>query len=391
MSYSQEFKTKTILQPRQNPSTKDFWGIALDVGYSAVKIFSPNVIGCFPSYAKKVEYGYADHPIGGLEKTFIAYRDEEGNEYSVGANAQDKIRVSDADSSTANLYVKDRFYSPEFRVISRVGLALGMMRNQYNDPSGKILHVQTGLPPEYMSMYTDDITAAFVGRHHFQIKLGLSGWVPFEFEILPENFAIKPQPMGTLISIATDKNGGALPEAKRYFSSNLLIVDPGFGTLDTFDIKSHFVDTAKTWDNLGMMRVLQETQKYIKEDKGINIPVPAMQKILGDGYFKDKIDKQTMKQGTVDITDYLKKANKAICMEAINTINGYYNYLQDEDFLVITGGTGAAWINIIREFYKEMSTLKIIDGSANDTVPAIFSNVRGYYMQQLNVLKKRSK
>ena len=78
-------------------------------------------------------------------------------------------------------------------------------------------------------------------------------------------------------------------------------------------------------------------------------------------------------------------------MEAINTINGYYNYLQDEDFLVITGGTGAAWINIIREFYKEMSTLKIIDGSANDTVPAIFSNVRGYYMQQLNVLKKRSK
>lgn len=389
MSYSQMFKTKTILQPRQNPSTKKYWGIALDVGYSAVKIFSPNVIACFPSYARKVPYGFADNPIGGLERTFIGYRDEFGNEYSVGENAQDKITISDSDNSTATLYVRDRWSSPETKVITRVGLALGMMRNQYNDPSGKILHVQTGLPPEYLSMDMDDIASVFVGHHEFQIKLGPSGWATFAFDILPENFEVMPQPMGTLISIATDKNGGALPEAKRYFSSNLLIVDPGFGTLDTFDIKNHFLDTAKTWNNLGMLRVLQETSRLIKEDKKVNIPIPAMQRILGEGVFKDKLDKMTMKQNTVDITEYLKNANKIVCMEAINTINGYYNFLQDQRYLVITGGTGAAWISMFKEFYKNMASLTIIDGSENDTIPAIFANVRGYYMQQLNTLKKK--
>lgn len=389
--YSQEFKTKTILQSRQNPSVNNFWGVAIDIGYSAVKVMSPNIIASFPSYAKKVEYGYADKPFGGLEKSFMAYRDEFGNEYCVGDHAQSEIKITDADSSTAALYIRNRWSAPETKVITRVGLALGMMKNQFNDPSGKILHVQTGLPPEYMSMDMDDITDIFVGHHEFQIKLGANPWMRFSFDILPDNFAVMPQPMGTLISIATDRNGGPLPEGKKYFSSNLLIMDPGFGTLDTFDISKHFLASPpKTWGDLGMLRVLQETQKLIKEKKNQNIPIPAMQKILGSGYFKGKLDKMTMKQEQIDITDYLMEANKKVCMEAINTINGCYNYLQDEDYLVVTGGTGAAWFNIIKDYYKNMTTLKVIDGSANDNIPAIFSNVRGYYMQQYNLLKKKT-
>lgn len=247
--YSQEFKTKTILQPRNNPSTEKYWGVAIDVGYSAVKVFSPNIVASFPSYAQKVEYGYADRSFGNLEKTFIAYRDENKNEYYVGAHAQNDVKVTDSNNSTAALYVRDRWSSPETKVITRVGLALGMMKNQFNDPSGKILHVQTGLPAEYMSMDMDDIKSVFIGHHEFMIKLGSNNWMPFSFDVLPENFAIMPQPMGTLVSVATDKNGGSLPEASKYFSSNLLIMDPGFGTLDTFNISNHFLSTPpKTWD-----------------------------------------------------------------------------------------------------------------------------------------------
>ena len=388
--YSQEFKTKTILQPRNNPSTEKYWGVAIDVGYSAVKVFSPNIIASFPSYAQKVEYGYADRSFGNLEKTFIAYRDENKNEYYVGAHAQNDVKVTDSNNSTAALYVRDRWSSPETKVITRVGLALGMMKNQFNDPSGKILHVQTGLPAEYMSMDMDDIKSVFIGHHEFMIKLGSNNWMPFSFDVLPENFAIMPQPMGTLVSVATDKNGGSLPEASKYFSSNLLIMDPGFGTLDTFNISNHFISTPpKTWDNLGMLRVLQETQKLIKADKDVTIPIPAMQKILGNGYFMTKLNKQTMKRDQVDITPYLSEANKNVCKEAIDTINGCYNFLQDMSYLVITGGTGAAWLGYIQNFYKEMDSLKVIDGAANDTIPAIFSNVRGYYMQQLNNLKNK--
>ena len=76
-------------------------------------------------------------------------------------------------------------------------------------------------------------------------------------------------------------------------------------------------------------------------------------------------------------------------MEALKTIDGFYNYLQNQDYLVITGGTGAAWFNYIKEYYKDLETLTIIDGASNDNLPSIFSNVRGYYMQQLNNLKKK--
>lgn len=386
---TQAFKTKTILLPRENPKTEKYWGISIDVGYSSVKIFSPNMIASFPSYAKQVPFGTADHPIGGLEKTCIAYRDENNNEYFVGAIAQDSVKVGDSDNSTASLYVRNRYFSPEFKVISRVGLALGMMRNVHGDPSGKILHVQTGLPPEYLSTDSSDLKYCFEGHHEFSVKLGANPWITYSFDVLPENIEIMPQPMGTLISIATDKNGGQLPDAKKYFSSNLIIVDPGFGTLDTFDIKNHYLSNSKTWDNLGMHRVMKETSNLIKERYDTVIPVPAMQKLLGDGYFKTKFDPKTRQVKTVDFTDILAEANKKVCAEALVTIDGFYNYLQDEDYLVVTGGTGAAWFDMIKDYYSGIETLKIISGAQNDNIPAIFSNVRGYYMSQLNSLKHR--
>lgn len=386
---TQEFRTKTILQPRQNPQTSKYWGVSIDIGYSAVKVFAPNVIASFPSYAKPVERGTADNSIGELEKTCIAYRDEDGNEYFVGATAQDSIRVGDSDNSTASLYIRDRYFTPEFKAIARTGLAFGMMRNQYGDPSGKTVHIQTGLPPEYMATDKEKIVNALAGEHKFSIKIGQRGWLDFSFVVEAENVDVMPQPMGTLISIATDRNGGAVPEARAYFSSELLIFDPGFKTLDTFSIRNHFIDGSKTWDNLGMHRVLTETAKLINEKYDTVIPVPAMQKLLVTGVFKTKFDYKTRTSKTVEFADLLSEANEKVCEEALVTLDGYYDFLQTVNYLVVTGGTGAAWLKMIQNHYSGIEGLRVVNGAANDTIPEIFSNVRGYYMNQLNTLKKR--
>ena len=50
-----KFKTKTEFIERKNPSVSNVWEIALDIGYSAVKLFGPNIVARFPSYAKRVE------------------------------------------------------------------------------------------------------------------------------------------------------------------------------------------------------------------------------------------------------------------------------------------------------------------------------------------------
>lgn len=386
--FTQEFKTKTNIQPKENPKTSKYWGISIDVGYSSVKIYSPNMVASFPSYAKPVEYGTADNAIGSLDRSNIAYRDEEGNEFLVGANAQQSVRISDSDSSAAALYIRNRYSSTEFKVISRVGLALGMTNNQYGDPSGKILHIQTGLPPEYIKADSDDLKEAFAGHHKFSVKLGSGDWMDFEFDIDINNIDVMAQPMGTLISIATDNNGRALPEAKSYLSSNLIIVDPGFGTLDTFEISNHHIRTSKTWNDLGMLRVFQETAKIIENEYDVVIPIPAMQKILQDGYFSSKFDRKTRQTTKIDLEPILKKANQTIAEKAISEIDGFYNCLLDQDYVVITGGTGAAWLEYFKTYYSGIETLQIVNGTYNKD-EAIFSNVRGYYMNQLNTLKRR--
>ena len=61
--------------------------------------------------------------------------------------------------------------------------------------------------------------------------------------------------------------------------------------------------------------------------------------------------------------------------------------LYEYDYLIITGGTGAAWSSRIREILKDMETLKIVDGNCNDTLPYVFANVRGYYMYRMTKMR----
>ena len=51
---TKKYKTKTRIIGRRNIKVDGTWEIALDIGYSSVKLFSPNKIVSFPSYAKNV-------------------------------------------------------------------------------------------------------------------------------------------------------------------------------------------------------------------------------------------------------------------------------------------------------------------------------------------------
>ena len=61
--------------------------------------------------------------------------------------------------------------------------------------------------------------------------------------------------------------------------------------------------------------------------------------------------------------------------------------LYEYDYLIITGGTGAAWSQRIRDILKDMETLKIVNGNCNDTLPFVFANVRGYYLYRMTKLR----
>lgn len=385
MSGTSDFRTKTMMVERKNLQAVNTWGIALDIGYSAVKGFAPNRIYCFPSYAKPVTNSFIN--LGESSESDIHYRDSNKKEWIVGAMAQNMITADDSNDSVGALYGRNRYFSPMFLVVARVGIAMGMLKNEFGDPYGKNLMLQTGLPPAYLKSDTALLKEALAGTHEFDIKIGNQPWKHFRFTLPENNIQVMPQPMGTLLSIATDNDGKFIQDAEKYFKSNILIVDPGFGTLDIFCIKNRMIDSWETFDELGMKGILKLTTDEIFKRYKVEIPIPAMQKYLETGNV-NSFDRKLRKTNKIPFGGILEDANKKVCNEALQTIDTIYNNLIDYNYLVITGGTGAAWEKIVTDYYAGMENLKIIYGTQNDVLPYIFANVRGYYMYLQNKLRK---
>ena len=48
--------------------------------------------------------------------------------------------------------------------------------------------------------------------------------------------------------------------------------------------------------------------------------------------------------------------------------------------IIVTGGTGTAWLPHLKERYQRMETLEIVCANQNEAISPIYSNVRGYYI-----------
>ncbi len=384
---TKNFKTKTEFIDRHNVNMSGSWGIALDLGYSAVKGYSPNKCYRFPAYARKTEGKLLK--MGKSNPTDILYKDKETGEiWAVGEMAQDMIRTGESQDSNLSLYGRNRYFAPMFLVLARTGIGIGLMNNQIGSPAGRKIIIQTGLPPKYLKSDTPLLIEALSGVHEFELKVGGGEWKTFSFALTDSDIRVMPQPMGTFISIATGQDGKTAPGADRFLEKNVLIVDPGFGTFDTYSIAGKLVTDCETFDDLGMKAVLQRTADKIYNKYGTEIQVAGIQKNLATGTFT-KFDRKTMKAENIGFADILEESSKEVCNEAIERMKNIYNNMLDHEYLVITGGTGAAWESYFREHFKFMESLKIISGAQNDSLSPVFSNVRGYYMFLQSFLKKQ--
>lgn len=383
-----EFRTRSIFKHRNNGCLENFWPIGLDIGYGGCKVFGPNIVACFPSYAKKIESNSVQ--LGHASEDDILYRDNATGElWVVGRAAQNMLTTDDTNDNAASLFARNRYTSPMYKILARVGIALTLQQNEgdVNSVKGKAIVVQTGLPSDYVDTDKYEVIENLSGLHDFSLKIGSGKYINYCFELPEKNIRVMPQPFGTLTSIVTDKNGKQTANATEIFNQNTIIVDPGFNTLDTFGIKNRIVDTHFSWDKLGMKRILQETSDEIYRQHKERIPIAVMQKYLETGNIT-KFNRKEMRSEEVDFTSILEEMSKKIFKEAMATVGSAYNDFRYCNNLVITGGTGAAWSNYIRDYFKNMQTIKIISGSLNDDLPMLFANVRGYFYSLVNSLKK---
>lgn len=386
MKDTSNFRTKTSFMPSNNRYIKGAWTIGLDIGYGGVKIKSPNIVARFPSYAKKVspDFAFAD----GTSNNAIMYKNLNTNEtWIVGAVAQNIMSATDTTDSESTLYGREWFTTAMYAVLAETGLGVAMQKLEIKDseeatftrePGDDKIIIQTGLPECYMSN-AEELREALSGRHDFALKIGKGAWQEFHIEIDFENIFCMSQPKGTLMSVCMDKTGHFHADAKKYLSSSVIVFDAGFNTLDIFPILAGTVQNGETFANLGMKRILQETSNGIRREFHVDIPVPAMQKYLETGKVRYKSHKKgEFISKEYEFGDILAQSSIMVCEEAIEKMASAISLL-DYNYLIVTGGTGAAWFNQITEKFKNFETLQVIQGNINNGLPFVYTNVEGYY------------
>jgi plasmid segregation protein ParM len=381
-----DFKTKTMIKHKVNPSVEGKFLVGIDVGYSGCKIFSQNKVALFPCYARQIE---GEIISASYEDSDIWYQDAKTKEiWAVGETAIGMMSSRETNDNSVSMYSRSRYEDPMFMVILRTGLALGMMKNTYGSAEGKELFVETGLPAAYMA---DEyaLKDAFCQEHEFAIKVGNSAWQKFNITLDEDHVFVTSQPKGTLYSSIINEDGDFIENSAKILKSRALIFDAGFNTLDLVRNMNGVIDSnCISYDDLGMKQVFIETASAVEKKYHEHIEIPYMQYILRTGVVQG-YDRKSHSTLEIEIAGTLNEKNKDVCYRAVKKIRGMYNDLLDLDYLVVTGGTGEAWWNIIKEEFRGLKSLTVLSGNENSDLPFTFSNVRGYYFYLYRTIKKK--
>ena len=381
---TESYRTQTCIMDRANTGHSAFWPIGVDIGYSSTKVLSPSRTAQFPSYAERLTGGIAGTP----PASFILYKDlETGEEWVVGAEAQNGSRRDGTNAAEQFLFGRDRYRDPMFAVLIRTALGLGLHKNVFGAPDGKKVVVESGLPPAYLPQDTDFLTEAFAGRHHFSLRVGNGKTEEFDVTLKEADIDVIAQPMGTLYSVMVDRRGRYISGYREYLSKNVLVFDAGFGTLDLFSIHSHRLGDSVTLDDMGMKAVLKGTLSRLSEMKA-HYNLVSLQKALETGTVTVH-DAKARTSKRVGFADILEEESRKVCLAALDKT--FAAFPPDQlDTLIITGGTSDAWQNWIREELKGYETLTVVPGNLNDRDLSLsFANARGYYYHLYTGLNHR--
>lgn len=378
-----EFKTKSQILDKKMPRIvgnnqhKGKYIIALDGGYSSLKGVSPDRIFQIPAYAKRIDKELES--VGTVKNTDIQYRNNNTGEiWIVGETAQELMNNSDLESTTdASIYTRYRYHSDIYKVIMSTGLALGCIGGGDNE-----IYLQTGLPAEYKERDEPKLVNALAGDYNISIKVGTNKWLDFKFSLPKEHIFVMEQPQGTLCGCTYGPNG-ITKQGIEILKSNAVVLDIGFGTEDTFSIRTGYRDkNPETYTDTGMKSVFETMLNALKKDYAdslIDAKVFELQNYLSTGQLP-VFDPDTIEIRQIDFSSYLMRANKNLCEKSIKRLMQDYDNLLKYKYLIITGGTGESRFEQIKEMLKGITTLTVLPGNINyPDLPFSYCNVMGYY------------
>ena len=239
-------------------------------------------------------------------------------------------------------------------------------------------YVQTGLPAAYVKEDAPKIRASFMEECKYEVRIGNGNWVKFENNLKEKDIGVMSQPAGTLSSIMIGDEGNYLPNAKEFTTKNVLIADIGFGTFDPYGIINRRDVLGESISGMGMKKILETASEAIYRDYRMDIRIPQMRKYMKEGHFR-YFDVKKRSGVEVKLDSYINDACQKVAEEAIEKLYEIAGYFKDYNILVMTGGTGAAWLPYVESAFAQIPGLTIIPGNYGNNLPIYYANARGYY------------
>lgn len=378
------YRTQTNLKNSKNITCDKAWVIAIDIGYSSVKVMSAGGIYSFPAFALRSDQMRDIQKIGETKKSDIEYLDEKGIRWSVGELALAQLPQNDTSFTDDMMYSRDRYLSDMFKVIARVGISLGLIGRKEDDTAPIV--IQTGLPPAFLHSDGNLLRQALAGKHQFKSSAG-DQWIERSFTLSEKNIRIMSQPMGSLYGLVFDDKCAETELSREYLNNNILVFDGGMGTLDTFEIKNRSTGKSQSFQHLGMRIVLGRVCERLMRDYKVEVTTSSIQPCLRRGSVVE-FDSAAFTSKEIPISKIVEEESQKVFEEAMIQIRQSYHNLLDYKYLIVTGGTGAAWFDKIKEYCKNLKTLEVVSALGSSNLPEIFANVRGYYLSCVNKINK---
>lgn len=385
---TKKFRTRQEFFTNETHPHGNDYIIGLDMGYSGIKVMYESGHFCIPSYVIKIENGMLD--IGDDKDIF--YRDADSDDlYMVGYNAQNMIDYESTNDTQQAQTGRRKIKTKEFKIQLNVALAIA---SEHKKEANRQLFVETGLPAAYVETQENDLINVITSPTDFSIKIGKGQWKHYKDQIKvdKDHVHVIPQPAGSLYSFITKPDGTPTKDATDVLCSNVLILDIGMKTCDFYGIKNRAIVCKESIDDIGMSIVFQEISNMIREESGEDIRTTALQNNLETGYYVF-VNDDTMESEEKSIAPLLEEANKIVMKKAMEKAKITSNAFRGYKYLVITGGTGEAWAEGIKEWLKGMKALNVELSNkacgADATFPLMYQNTRGYYFFRYMLDKKK--
>ena len=352
MAFWDFIKEKTI-EPNNDPRL-----LGVDLGYGQVKVLAAqgqfkflSAIGTPVSdFSRVAAITTEQELLNSLTLTF------EGQKYYVGHNAiinsrNGRITLRQNKSGTAENKVK-------------LITALALMTKE--DEERATFDIITGLPVlEYKNQRDDLYNAVYNNGNPFEFAMHYGPKI-VEKKLSVRNAKIISQGEGAFYDYVLDSKGKIMPEKAADVSGNVMVVDPGFRTIDVVTMENgRYIEPLSDQINRGVYHIHQEILRLIMERLNIKKELREIDDITRAGeLFHNK--------KTYNIRQIIEDATKPFAVDVVESLHTISNdTLGSMQKIILTGGGSSLIFPYVSDMLSNVIDVVLMDN-------AEFSNSSGY-------------